>query len=161
MPKWLWDGLALVGCLAPCVAAWAACRFATRLGVESGWYEGLRQPAWAPAPEVTGQVWIALYGFLAVALWLVWRAQQFSKGIMPYVSFCILLLLQAGGPVLFFVFHDLRGAFLESLMLCLAVLGTMGFFYLAKPRAAALLLPVLAWAVYAAVVQFAFWSLKG
>lgn len=158
MPKWFSSTLGLAVCVALCGGAACAARYFSGFGVESVWFTELRKPAWMPSVERCLQLWSVFYAAMAIALWLVWRAKGFTHEVMPYVSFGVQLLLNTGWPALFFVFHDLRAAFLESLMLWVGVLVTLIFFYRVKPWAAAWLAPYAACLGFFVALNYSLWS---
>ena len=47
------------------------------------WYRSLRKPGWTPPNWVFGPVWSVLYIMIAVAGWLVWRADPSSLVPQP------------------------------------------------------------------------------
>ena len=50
------------------------------------WYETLRKPSWTPPNWLFGPVWSVLYIMIAVAGWLVWRADGFGPAMWLWVS---------------------------------------------------------------------------
>jgi tryptophan-rich sensory protein len=63
--------------------------------------------------------------------------------------------------VLFFGLHNPGAAFLELVVLWLAILATIGAFFKISKPAAALLLPYILWVSFAGVLNAAFWALNG
>ena len=48
----------------------------------SDWYGQLIKPDWAPALEVLATTWLAWYVVIAVAGWIVWRAQGLGLALL-------------------------------------------------------------------------------
>lgn len=67
--------LALGGFLAASFGAAAFGAYVTNRSVDS-WYPTLEKPAWRPPNAAFGPVWTVLYTLMALAAWLVWRADD-------------------------------------------------------------------------------------
>ena len=89
------------------------------------WYAQLRKPSWNPPGWIFGPVWTALYTMMAVAAWLVWRRGGFAAQRVPLGLFLLQLLLNAAWSPLFFGLHHPALAFVEIVMLWLAILATV------------------------------------
>ncbi len=152
-----WFGLA--GFLILCFAAAGLGSIFTSSSVNS-WYPYLTKPAWNPPAWLFGPVWTMLYIAMAVAAWLVWRAHGFSKGALPLAVFMIQLALNAAWSGLFFGLRDPGLAFLEIIVLWLAIATTLLLFWNYARLAAYLILPYLLWVSYAGVLNFFIWRLN-
>jgi benzodiazapine receptor len=124
------------------------------------WYVGLRKPAWNPPSSVFGPVWTFLYAAMAVAAWLVWRRTGLARGKLPLLLFAVQLLLNLAWSGLFFGLRRPDLAFLDIVLLWLAILATLLSFRTAGRGAAALMLPYLLWVSFAATLNFAIWRLN-
>ena len=134
--------------------------FATSSAV-TGWYADAEKAAWTPPDIVFGPVWTALYLLMAVAAWLVWRRRQ-EVDVRPALAayFVQLLVNAAWTPVFFGLYPSLGVAALWLalgiiLVLFLSVLFTILRFWPINRLAAVLLVPYLAWIVYAASLNAA------
>lgn len=121
------------------------------------WYAALRKPRWNPPNAVFAPVWSVLYTMMAVAAWLVWRAV--GPGL-ELALFAAQLGLNAAWSWLFFGRHRAGLALADILVLWLAVAATLVAFRQARPLAAWLLLPYLAWVSFAAALNAALWRLN-
>lgn len=54
------------------------------------WYETLRKPSWTPPNWLFGPVWSVLYIMIAVAGWLVWRADGFGPAMWLWLAQIVL-----------------------------------------------------------------------
>jgi tryptophan-rich sensory protein len=115
--------------------------FATSSGVET-WFPTLVKPAFNPPSWVFGPVWTVLYVLMGVAAFLVWNA------------------LNGLWSILFFGMQSPGLAFMEIIVLWLAIAATIGTFWRVTQPAAWLLLPYLAWVSFAAVLNGSIWMLN-
>lgn len=118
-------------------------------------YLQLTRPAWAPPAWVFGPVWTALYALMAMAAWLVWRGPGRARGALTL--FVIQLAANALWSWLFFVWHIGAYAFIEMLLLVVLIVATLAAFWRVSRLAAALLLPYLAWVLFAAMLTWSVW----
>jgi benzodiazapine receptor len=124
------------------------------------WYPGLAKPAWNPPDWVFGPVWTVLYALMAIAAWIVWRAAGWRRASRALGLFATQLTLNVLWSGLFFVRQNPGAAFLDVLLLWLAILATLVLFWRIDRNAGALLAPYLAWVTFAAVLNFAVWQLN-
>jgi translocator protein len=147
------SGLALVGFIALCFSAAALGAFFP----PDAWYAGLNKPSWNPPAWVFGPVWTALYLGMACAAWRVWRLANVR---VPLALFAVHLLLNAAWSPLFFGAHALGLAFLEIVVLWIAIATTGAVFYRRDRVAGLLFVPYLAWVSFAAVLNAVLWRLN-
>lgn len=129
--------------------------------VDAGAFYGqLVRPSWAPPGWLFGPVWSALYAFMALAAWWVWRARGFTGARGALVLFIAQLAANAVWSWLFFVWHRGGLAFAEVLLLWCIVAATVVAFWRISRLAAALLLPYLGWVTFASALTFSVWRLN-
>jgi benzodiazapine receptor len=152
--------LALLGFLLTCfaVAALGAVSAATSIPT---WYAALAKPSFNPPNWIFAPVWTLLYGLMAVAAWLVWRASKTS----PYrrtglIFFAVQLLLNALWTPVFFYFHQLLPALVIIVCLWVAILLTLFAFSKLNRLAAAFLLLYLAWVTFALALNYQIYRLN-
>lgn len=121
------------------------------------WYESLAKPPWTPPGWVFGPVWVVLYPLMAIAGWTIWRE---GRSRVAVLLFLLQLALNAAWPWLFFGLRRLDWAFVDIVALVVAIVVTIVAFYRLRRRAAFLLVPYLAWVVFAAALNFAVWRLN-
>lgn len=122
------------------------------------WYAGLAKPAWTPPGWVFGPVWSVLYLSMAVAAWLVWRR---GDAVVPMVLFGIQLFFNAAWSWLFFGLHSPDAAFIDIVVLWMAITAATVVFWRRSTLAGILFVPYLIWVSFAAVLNFAIWRLNG
>ncbi|MGB5947709.1 MAG: TspO/MBR family protein [Parvibaculum sp.] len=126
-----------------------------------GWYAGLAKPALTPANWVFPVVWNFLYLLIAISGWLVWRtAGGFTAAGPAMALFAAQMMFNFAWSVLFFGLHSLGAAVIEVLFLVLAIVATIVAFWRISALAAALLLPYLAWTLFATYLTTAVWLLN-
>jgi benzodiazapine receptor len=139
------------------VAAVAA--FGGRFG-PGAWYAQLVKPAWTPPNWLFGPVWTALYILMAVAAWLVWKADDFRVVWVALLFYAIQLILNALWSLAFFGLHRIGWAFIDIIALWAAILVTVVLFWRVRVSAAVMMIPYIAWVTFAAVLNYALWRLN-
>jgi benzodiazapine receptor len=153
----------LVISLLLCFGAAAIGGYATARSV-TNWYLVLNKPSFNPPPWVFGPVWSLLYTFMAIALWKVWSLAPSHERNLDKIKapkekelaltwFFIQLALNTIWSFLFFYFQWPLGAFVEILILWIAILMTIIKFYALVPWTIWLLVPYLLWVSFAAFLN--------
>jgi translocator protein len=150
----------------PGLAAWLLVTFAAAaVGAvasiqAASFYLQLERPTWAPPAGVFGPVWSVLYALMAVAAWLVWRKGVLRVQRTALTLFLVQLILNALWSWLFFGWHRGGLAFADISILLIVIVATLVAFWRANRLAGLLLLPYLAWVVFASVLNFTVWQLN-
>lgn len=125
-------------------------------GANNPWFAELVKPEFYPPPATFGIVWTILYVAMALALALVVTARGASgRGAAIWV-FVVQLVLNLAWSPLFFGMHQLTAALYLLLAIDVAVLATLVLFWRVRPMAGMLLLPYLAWVLFATVLNWQF-----
>jgi len=148
--------LALTGWLALSFAAAAMGGFF----LPGEWYLRLQKPTWNPPNWIFAPVWAALYMAMAIAAWLVWKRGGFAGQRVALSLFLVQLLFNALWSPLFFGLRNPALAFVDIVLLWLALLGTVVWFWKTRPLAGLLLAPYLAWVTFASALNFVIWRLN-
>ena len=121
------------------------------------WYPSLTAPPLTPPSWVFAPVWAALYIFIGVAAWLVWLL---PCSYPPLRAWGWQLAANAAWPAAFFGLRNpALGLPVIALMLVLTAVTIRGFHRRSK-LAAWLMLPYLAWTLFAAYLNAGFWWLN-
>jgi tryptophan-rich sensory protein len=147
--------LGLIGWLLGSLAAGAVGALATRHARE--FYAGLAKPAWAPPGWLFGPVWTALYLMMGIAAWLVWRQVGWSGAAVGLSLFLGQLLCNALWSWLFFAWRRGGLAFADIVLLAGLIVATALAFAQVRVLAAGLLLPYLAWVIFATALTLSLW----
>jgi tryptophan-rich sensory protein len=153
----VWFGLALSILL--CFGIAAIGSYFTSSSVDS-WYPSLIKPSWRPPNWLFAPVWTALYLSMAISAWLVWRQSGYKKAASALTFFLLQLILNAAWSGLFFGLRQPFVAFLEIILLWLAILVTIRLFFRLRPVAAWMMVPYLLWVTFAAVLNLSIWWLN-
>lgn len=124
------------------------------------WYADLLKPTFTPPNEVFGPVWAVLYVMMAVAAWRVWRGADWQTARGPLTLFALQLALNLSWSVVFFGLHKIGAAVATIIVLDVAVLVTLLAFRTIDRTAALLMVPYLAWVLFATVLNVATWRLN-
>ncbi|MBN2458512.1 tryptophan-rich sensory protein [Candidatus Woesearchaeota archaeon] len=117
----------------------------------STWYVTLAKPSFNPPSWLFGPVWTMLYLLMGISLYLVWITKYDKTSFM---LFGIQLFLNALWSILFFGVKTPMYAFIEIILLWVAILMTAIYFYKINKISAYLLIPYLLWVSFAAVLNF-------
>ena len=125
-------------------------------GANTPWFASLVKPSLYPPPATFGIVWTILYVMMAFALVMVVTARGAPGRRLAIIAFCLQLALNLAWTPLFFAAHQITAALILLLAIDFAVLVTLVLFWRVRPLAGALLVPYLAWVLFAAVLNWQF-----
>jgi tryptophan-rich sensory protein len=129
-------------------------------GYENAWFAGLQKPYFMPPGWAFGVVWPVLYVLLGIALALILAKHPSDRRRAALVLFFIQLALNFAWSPIFFAAHDITlGKYVIFLMAALAA-AAAGQFYRLRRTAGLLLVPYLAWLVFAAMLNSAIEALN-
>jgi len=127
----------------------------------STWYTTLQKPSFNPPNWIFGPVWTALYFLMGVAAFLVWRRGFERKEVKTALAvFGGQLALNAFWSIIFFGLRNPFWAFIEIIILWLAILLTIVSFYKISKTSACLLLPYIIWVSFAGYLNYSIWQLQ-
>jgi len=125
------------------------------------YYQVLMKPSWNPPDWLFAPVWTVLFIMMGTALYLVVRDGLSRPGVKAAVAvYSLQLLLNLAWSALFFGMQSPFYAFLEIIVLWLAIVTTMVLFARQSRVAAYLLVPYLLWVSFASYLNFVIWQLN-
>lgn len=124
------------------------------------WYQTLAKPSWTPPSWLFAPVWTALYIMMGTAAWLVWRPRGWTGASLALGLFVGQLALNVAWSGLFFKLRMPGLAFVEIVVLWLAIAVTTWSFARHSALAAWLLAPYLAWVTFAAALNLSIWRMN-
>jgi len=127
---------------------------------DNPWFAALHKPAIYPPPVTFAIVWTALYMLMGLAVALIcaaWGARYRAPAVLAFV---VQLALNLAWSPVFFGEHEITLALIILGALDLAVLLTLVLFWKVRRVAGLLLLPYLAWVLFATVLNWQFLQLN-
>lgn len=116
------------------------------------WYTTLNKPVFSPPNFIFAPVWITLYILMAIAFYLVLINKSKDKK-MAITFFLTQLILNVFWSIIFFGLHNPIFAFVEIIILWIAIFLTIKSFYKISRNASYLLIPYLLWVSFASVLN--------
>ncbi|MDP2648347.1 MAG: TspO/MBR family protein [Patescibacteria group bacterium] len=127
----------------------------------ASWYSQLAKPALTPPDAAFSVVWLILYALMAVALAIVWNHRPFAPHVEGWVRFYFVqLLFNAAWTLFFFGLHAIFIAFIDILFLAFIIISLVAGAFEIDRRAAYLLMPHLAWVLFAAYLNLGIWLIN-
>ena len=146
--------------LLPLIASILICELAGIIGslftapAITGWYKGIVKPSFNPLAWVFGPVWTTLFFLMGISAFLIYEKGFKRQNVKRALSlFAVQLTLNTLWSILFFGFHNPTLAFLDILLLWLAILATIISFSEISSPATWLLIPYLLWVTFAAFLN--------
>ena len=124
------------------------------------WYADLVKPSFNPPNEVFPVVWTALYVMMAVAAWRIWRTADRETRRWPLTLFALQLAINLGWTAVFFGLQKIDSALAAIVVLDVGVAVTTLAFRTLDRVAARLMMPYLAWVLFATVLNVSIWRLN-
>ena len=125
-------------------------------GPDNPWFAALVKPAIYPPPATFGIVWTVLYLLMGVALAMVVTARGAAGRGAAIALFVVQFVLNLAWSPVFFGMQQIFPALILLVVIDLAVIATIWLFHKVRPLAAYLLLPYLAWALFATALNWQF-----
>ncbi len=143
-------GVNLVGALPTVVA-----------GPNTEWFRELTKPALYPPGWAFGVAWTLLFTLLGIALFLVWRPGTTDRRVRVAIGlFAVQMAFNVAWTPVFFGLQAPLPALGVIGLLAVLIVATIVAFDRVDRRAAALLVPYLAWVLFATYLNYQFWRLN-
>jgi len=126
----------------------------------SSWYLAINKPSWNPPSWVFGPVWTVLYALMGWAAFLVWKEKSAPFAKAALWLYGIQLILNILWSILFFGLKNPSLAFGEIIILLVFIALTTFLFWKTNSLSGALMLPYLAWVVFACFLNYSIWQLN-
>ncbi|KAL1498935.1 hypothetical protein AB1Y20_013456 [Prymnesium parvum] len=123
------------------------------VGAIRTWYRRIPLPGWTPPDRVFAPVWSSLYAAMGVATAIVGGARGFASP--PVVHFAAHYAANLAWAPVFFGLRRLRLALALNLALCASLALLVAQYSRASAAAGLLLLPYLAWVLFATALNVA------
>lgn len=119
------------------------------------WYNYLNKPTWNPPSWLFGPVWTTLYILMGVSLFIIWdKGINVKGGKKALAIFSLQLILNAGWSVIFFGARNPFWSLVEIVLLGATIFWTILVFRRISSLAGYLLIPYLAWVIFATYLNY-------
>ena len=125
-------------------------------GPDNAWFDMLVKPSLFPPPATFGIVWSILYVMMGFALTMLVTARGAQGRGAALAAFAMQLALNLCWSPLFFGAHQISGALYLMFALDIAVIVSVVLAWRVRRAAGLLLLPYLAWVLFATVLNWQF-----
>ncbi len=134
--------------------------WASNSGYGNGWFDALAKPSFMPPGWAFGVVWPILYACLGIAVAMIHSLPTSEAKRKALTLFYIQLALNFAWSPVFFAAHDMRTAVLIIIMMLAVAAGAAGQFFRLRALAGYLMMPYLAWLVFATSLNTAILNLN-
>jgi translocator protein len=117
-------------------------------------YSSFIKPGYFPPAWVFAPVWTILYILMGISAYLVWKKRKEEDVKKPLVLFFVQLILNLLWPILFFGLGNYLLAFVNIILLFIAICATMRSFEKVSKVSAYLLVPYLLWIGFATILNY-------
>jgi tryptophan-rich sensory protein len=125
------------------------------------WYTTLVRPELSPPNWVFGPVWTTLFVLMGIAAFLVWKKGLNRKDVrIALWVFVGQLILNMMWSIIFFNLQSPFWAFMDLIVLWLAIVSTMTLFSKISRPALWLLVPYILWVSFAGYLNYMIWILN-
>jgi len=134
----------LITFLAPTIGSYATSEF------KEPWYSQLILPSFNPPSWVFAPVWTTLYLLMSLAIWKIWTKTFDTKILKIYF---IHIFFNSTWTIVFFGFHKIGLALLNLTIILIFIIILMREYLIKDKISFLLMIPYLAWSVYALVLN--------
>lgn len=124
------------------------------------WFEALVKPGIFPRSALFGIVWTILYVMMGIALAMVCSAWGARWRLLAILTFMVQFALNLAWSPIFFASHNIALGLMVIIALDVALAVTVWLFWKVRRAAGVMLLPYLAWVVFASVLNWQFLQLN-
>ncbi len=123
-------------------------------GPVNSWYASLNKPAFNPPSWVFAPVWTLLFILMGLSFYFAWNVGGARRLKIPFLVYFIQLILNLLWSLFFFSLRSPLLAFIDIVLLWLAILANIYLFYRVRRVAGYLLIPYFLWVSFASVLNF-------
>lgn len=151
--------LQFIVCISIPLLVGATAGIATSSNIKS-WYLDLNKPWFNPPNWIFGPVWTVLYLLMGISLFIIIQRKRDELRDRAVIGFAVQLVLNFIWSFLFFEFRLLGFAFVEILILLLAIVWMFIVFFPVNKMAAYLQIPYFLWVNFATILNGSIWYLN-
>ena len=124
-------------------------------GYGNPWFDALNKPFFMPSGWAFGVVWPILYLLMGISLAMILAEPSSPRRKKGLILFFVQLALNFAWSPIFFGAHDITLAKYVIFVIAIIAAGAAGQFMRMKKAAGLLLVPYLAWLIFAATLNSA------
>ena len=147
-----WGRIALVTCPLIMLLG-SASGWLSNSGYGNAWFDALTKPGFMPPGWAFGVVWPTLYLLMGIALALVLAEPPSARRRMALILFFAQLALNFAWSPIFFAAHNIALAKAAIFLMAVLAAAAAGQFLRLRRPAGWLLVPYLAWLIFAATLN--------
>lgn len=117
------------------------------------WFDSLLKPSFMPPGWAFGVAWPILYALLGVALAMILAQPSSDRRRLALILFFVQLALNLAWSPIFFGLHAIELAKWVIFLMAIVAAAAAGQFYRLRKAAGSLMIPYLAWLVFAATLN--------
>lgn len=129
-------------------------------GSINGWFSTLNKPSFNPPNYLFGPVWTTLYILMGISLYLILQSPRTDSRNTALIIFAFQMVLNFSWSFLFFYFKWPGIAFIEIIVMWIAIIMMILTFYRISNTAAYLQIPYLMWVSFASILNGTIWYLN-
>jgi tryptophan-rich sensory protein len=122
-------------------------------GYGNDWFDTLVKPSFMPPGFLFGIVWPILYALLGIALAMILAEPPSARRTMALTLFAIQMLLNFAWSPIFFGAHDIALGKIVIFAMAVLAAAAAGQFLRIRRAAGLLMVPYLAWLIFAATLN--------
>lgn len=122
-------------------------------GFGNNWFDSLKKPTFMPPGYLFGIVWPILYALLGISVGMILAEPEGDRRRVALALFWVQLVMNFAWSPLFFAFHDIRLAKFVIWIMVLLAAAAAGQFYRIRKPAGLLMVPYLAWLIFASILN--------
>lgn len=131
----------------------AASGLLSNSGYANVWFRALQKPPFMPPGWAFGVVWPILYALMGISLAMILAVAPSPRRQAALTLFAIQLVLNLAWSPIFFAGHDIRLAKIIIFVMTAVAAAAAGQFLRLRRAAGLLLIPYLAWLVFATMLN--------
>ncbi|MGE5564099.1 MAG: TspO/MBR family protein [Bacillota bacterium] len=122
-------------------------------GYGNAWFDALQKPGFMPPGWVFGVVWPILYALIGIALGMVLADRTSERRRIALILFFAQLALNFAWSPIFFAGHDISLANVVIFAMAVLAAAAAGQFLRIRRAAGLLMVPYLAWLIFASMLN--------
>ncbi|RYU90033.1 tryptophan-rich sensory protein [Mucilaginibacter terrigena] len=120
----------------------------------TGWYQTLRKPSFTPPNWLFPVAWSTLYLLIAISAYIIWKHRdsrpKYKTAVIIYFT---QLALNFSWSIVFFGMHQVLGGLIIIIALLVTIILNIAWFARINKPAAWLLVPYIAWVLFATLLN--------